>query len=91
MTRVPAVVIAGPGTNRDADARDALELAGADVTVLLASELIERPSLLSAARLAWWPADSATPTPSARAGCWPSTSASDWPTSSGRSSTPATR
>jgi phosphoribosylformylglycinamidine synthase I len=52
MTRVPAIVIAGPGTNRDADARDALELAGADVTVVLASELIERPSLLSAARLA---------------------------------------
>ena len=49
---VPAIVIAGPGTNRDADAVDALELAGASVTVVLASELIERPSLLIQARLA---------------------------------------
>ena len=52
MTRVPAIVIAGPGTNRDADARDALELVGADVEVVLASELIARPSRLAQARLA---------------------------------------
>ena len=52
MTRVPAIVIAGPGTNRDADARDALELVGADVEVVLASELIARPSRLAEARLA---------------------------------------
>ncbi len=49
---VPAVVIAGPGTNRDGDVRDALELAGADVTIVLASELIDRPALLRDARLA---------------------------------------
>ncbi len=52
MSAVPAIVIAGPGTNRDADVRDALELAGADVTIVLAAELIARPSLLTDARLA---------------------------------------
>jgi phosphoribosylformylglycinamidine synthase I len=52
MSQVPAIVIAGPGTNRDRDVQRALELAGAAVRVVLASELVERPSLLDEARLA---------------------------------------
>ena len=52
MKAVRAVVIAGPGTNRDGDARRALELAGADARIALADELIERPRLLDEARLA---------------------------------------
>ena len=52
MKKVPAIVIAGPGTNRDEDVRDALELVGADAKVVLASELIERPRLLGDYRLA---------------------------------------
>lgn len=51
MSDLPAIIIAGPGTNRDADVRDALELAGADARVVLASELVERPRLLHDARL----------------------------------------
>jgi len=45
-------VIAGPGTNRDPDAALALELAGADATVVLASELAAAPTLLDEAQLA---------------------------------------
>lgn len=52
MSRVPAVVIAGPGTNRDLDVKAALELAGADVRIVLASELVETPWYLADARLA---------------------------------------
>lgn len=52
MSQVPTIVIAGPGTNRDRDVQTALELAGASVRVLLASELATRPSLLDEARLA---------------------------------------
>jgi len=52
MSKVPAVVIAGPGTNRDGDVRQALELAGADAKIVLASELVERPRLLGDCRLA---------------------------------------
>lgn len=52
MSAVPAIVIAGPGTNRDRDACDALVLAGAAPTVVLASELIANPGRLDAARLA---------------------------------------
>lgn len=52
MSKVPAVVIAGPGTNRDGDVRQALELAGADAKIVLASELVERPRLLGDYRLA---------------------------------------
>ncbi len=52
MSRVPAVVIAGPGTNRDRDAALALDLAGADAQVVLASELVADPSILDRARLA---------------------------------------
>lgn len=51
MTAPPAVVIAGPGTNRDRDVALALELAGADPTVILAAELVEHPEILSDARL----------------------------------------
>jgi len=52
VSRVTAVVIAGPGTNRDHDVADALDLAGADVRIALADELIQRPRLLSDAQLA---------------------------------------
>jgi len=52
VSQVPAIVIAGPGTNRDHDVRHALELAGASVRVVLAKELVARPSILSEARLA---------------------------------------
>ena len=51
MTRPGAVVIAGPGTNRDTDAVLALDLAGAEPTVVLAAELTARPELLDAARI----------------------------------------
>lgn len=52
MKRVPALVIAGPGTNRDHDVSDALELAGAAPRIVLASELVARPHLLDDARIA---------------------------------------
>jgi phosphoribosylformylglycinamidine synthase subunit PurQ / glutaminase len=52
VTPVPALVIAGPGTNRDRDVAEALELAGAKVRIVLASELIETPRYLDEARLA---------------------------------------
>lgn len=52
MSRVPAIVIAGPGTNRDRDAAAALELAGASCEIVLADELIREPERLDAARLA---------------------------------------
>ena len=52
MSRVRALVVAGPGTNRDRDVLDALELAGADTHIVLASELVERPSMLDDVRLA---------------------------------------
>jgi phosphoribosylformylglycinamidine synthase I len=50
--RVPALVIAGPGTNRDRDVHHALELAGADARIVLASELVAEPQLLDRAQLA---------------------------------------
>jgi phosphoribosylformylglycinamidine synthase I len=46
-----ALVIAGPGTNRDKDLALALEMAGADATVVLATELAEHQHLLRNARL----------------------------------------
>src|SRR4051794_14156600 len=52
VTRPGAIVIAGPGTNRDTDAVLALDLAGAEPTVVLAAELSARPELLDAARIA---------------------------------------
>lgn len=52
MSRVPVLVIAGPGTNRDRDVSDALELAGAAPRIVLASEIVAQPALLDEARLA---------------------------------------
>lgn len=52
MSTVRAIVIAGPGTNRDCDVRQALEHAGADARIVLASELVARPALLDDAGLA---------------------------------------
>jgi phosphoribosylformylglycinamidine synthase subunit PurQ / glutaminase len=52
MSKVRALVIAGPGTNRDRDVEHALELAGADTQIVLASELVARPALLDDAGLA---------------------------------------
>lgn len=52
MSRVPALVVAGPGTNRDRDVAAALDLAGADARIVLARELVDRPQLLDDARLA---------------------------------------
>jgi phosphoribosylformylglycinamidine synthase I len=52
MSAVPAIVIAGPGTNRDRDVCDALAMAGASARVVLASELAACPTLLRQARLA---------------------------------------
>ncbi|MGI9645244.1 MAG: phosphoribosylformylglycinamidine synthase I [Ilumatobacteraceae bacterium] len=51
MSAVPALVIAGPGTNRDRDLELAFELAGANVAVALVDELAERPELLREARI----------------------------------------
>ena len=52
MSRVPALVITGPGTNRDGDVAAALDAAGADVRIVLAHELVSSPRLLDEARLA---------------------------------------
>jgi phosphoribosylformylglycinamidine synthase subunit PurQ / glutaminase len=49
---VPALVIAGPGTNRDPDAVLALELAGAAPEVMTVAALVRRPELLDRYRLA---------------------------------------
>lgn len=51
MTRPLALVVRGPGTNRDRDAALALELAGAEPRITLVGELVERPSLLRDAAL----------------------------------------
>jgi phosphoribosylformylglycinamidine synthase subunit PurQ / glutaminase len=51
VTRPVALVITGPGTNRDTDAVLALDLAGAEPTVVLAGELATRPELLDTARI----------------------------------------
>lgn len=51
MSTPPALVIAGPGTNHDRDLALALELAGADPTIVLATELARHPELLREARL----------------------------------------
>jgi phosphoribosylformylglycinamidine synthase len=48
---VPAVVVAGPGTNRDHDLALALTLAGAAPTIVRANELVGRPEILRHARL----------------------------------------
>ncbi len=51
MSRPTAIVVAGPGTNRDTDAVLALDLAGAEPSVVLAGELTARPELLDDARI----------------------------------------
>jgi phosphoribosylformylglycinamidine synthase len=51
MTAVPALVLAGPGTNRDPDAALALELAGATPSIALVADVVKEPSLLREARL----------------------------------------
>ncbi len=51
MSRPAAIVVAGPGTNRDTDAVLALDLAGAEPSVVLAAELTARPELLDDARI----------------------------------------
>lgn len=51
MSRPVALVVAGPGTNRDTDALLALDLAGAEPSVVLANELTARPELLDDARI----------------------------------------
>jgi phosphoribosylformylglycinamidine synthase I len=52
MSRVPAIVITGPGTNRDRDVATALELAGADVRIVSAHALVDHPRHLDEARIA---------------------------------------
>ncbi len=51
MSAPPALVIAGPGTNRDRDLALVLELAGAEPTIVLATELARHPEMLRDARL----------------------------------------
>ena len=51
MSRPLALVVRGPGTNRDADVSFALDLAGAEPHVALVGELLDRPELLHEARL----------------------------------------
>ncbi len=52
MSQPVALVIAGPGTNRDHDAAHALRLAGAEPRIVLIDELAADPALLRAAQLA---------------------------------------
>jgi phosphoribosylformylglycinamidine synthase subunit PurQ / glutaminase len=51
VSRPAALVVAGPGTNRDTDAVLALDLAGAEPAVVLAGELTARPELLDDVRI----------------------------------------
>ena len=51
MTALPALVVAGPGTNRDRDLALALRLAGTDPTIVLAHELAADPKPLVEARI----------------------------------------
>ncbi len=51
MSTPNAIVIAGPGTNRDRDVALALELAGAEPTIMLASELAEHPDALQSSQI----------------------------------------
>lgn len=52
MTARPtALVVAGPGTNRDRDLVLAFELAGADASIVLTSELAADPGVLDRAQL----------------------------------------
>lgn len=51
MSRPTALVLAAPGTNRDADVAFALDLAGAEPRITLLSELLADPGLLRGAHL----------------------------------------
>jgi phosphoribosylformylglycinamidine synthase len=51
VSRPRALVVAGPGTNRDREAARALDLAGAEAEIVLATRLVAEPSLLTDARL----------------------------------------
>ena len=51
MSSPTAVVVAAPGTNRDADVSFALHRAGADATTVLLAELQHRPALLRDAQM----------------------------------------
>lgn len=51
MTRPTALVVTGPGTNRDPDAVLALDLAGAEATTVPIQGLAERPELVDEARI----------------------------------------
>jgi len=51
MSRPLAIVVSGPGTNRDTDAVLALDLAGAEPCVVLTAELMTDPSRLDGARI----------------------------------------
>ncbi len=51
MTAPTALVVAGPGTNRDRDLALAFQLAGAAPRTVLVDELIARPKLLKSAQL----------------------------------------
>ncbi len=51
MTAPSALVVAGPGTNRDRDLALALRLAGADPAIVLAHELAADPKPLAEARI----------------------------------------
>jgi phosphoribosylformylglycinamidine synthase len=51
VTAPTALVIAGPGTNRDRDLAVAFELAGADPRIVLVDELVRQPDLLRSAQL----------------------------------------
>ncbi len=48
MSRVPAVVLSAPGTNRDLDVASALELAGASVDIVALTDLRDRNPLVDA-------------------------------------------
>jgi phosphoribosylformylglycinamidine (FGAM) synthase-like amidotransferase family enzyme len=51
MTRPLALVLTAPGTNRDAEAVDALDLAGAEPMVVPITQLREHPELLAGSQL----------------------------------------
>lgn len=52
MTAPHAVVLSGPGTNRDPDTAVALELAGVTATTALVGDVVREPSLLGSAQIA---------------------------------------
>ncbi len=51
MSRPKAIVVAGPGTNRDTAAARALDLAGADAEIILSARLVAEPELLDDAQM----------------------------------------